>query len=168
MIQGFVSLYPNPTETFVKETPNKGFQTFENYEKFSQFISELVLSDMNFFSSMLSKKQLGRLIDVSAKEKNDISRDDFMEWTKSIWTFNAESARRVGHPEPFPIDLPYRLIQLYSFTNDIILDPFMGSGTTGIAALKSNRKYIGFDTSKEYVNLAKNRISPHENTLQFK
>ena len=81
-----------------------------------------------------------------------------MEWTQSIWTFNAESAKRIGHPAPFPIDLPYRLIQLFSFTNDIILDPFMGSGTTGIAALKSNQNFIGFDTSKEYIALANNRL----------
>jgi len=100
--------------------------------------------------------------------QNTISRDDFMEWTKSIWTFNAESARRIGHPAPFPIDLPYKLIQLLSFTYDIVLDPFMGSGTTGIAALKSSRKFIGFDTSEEYVELANNRIEPHLNTLELK
>jgi len=98
---------------------------------------------------------------------NTITRDDFMQWTKSIWTFNAESARRIGHPAPFPIDLPYRLIQLYSFTNDVILDPFIGSGTTAIAALKSGRKYVGFDTNQEYINLAEKRIAPEKNTLQF-
>ena len=103
-----------------------------------------------------------------AYRENTILRDNFMEWTKSIWTFNAESARRTGHPAPFPIDLPYRLIQLYSFTHDIILDPFMGSGTTAIAALNSSRKYVGFDTSQEYINLAEKRISPHKNTLQLK
>ena len=99
--------------------------------------------------------------------KNTISRENFIEWTKSIWTFNTESAKRVGHPAPFPIDLPYRLIQLYSFTNDVVLDPFMGSGTTAIAALKCNRKYIGFETNPEYVELAERRISPHLNTLQL-
>ena len=99
------------------------------------------------------------------RKQNTISRDNFMEWTKSIWTLNAESARRVGHPAPFPIDLPYRLIQLFSFTDDIILDPFMGSGTTGIAALKSNRKFVGFDTNEEYIKLANKRIEPHLNTL---
>lgn len=99
--------------------------------------------------------------------KNTISRENFIEWTKSIWTFNTESAKRVGHPAPFPIDLPYRLIQLYSFTNDVVLDPFMGSGTTAIAALKCNRKYIGFETNSEYVELAERRISPHLNRLQL-
>jgi len=83
-----------------------------------------------------------------------------MEWTKSIWTMNAESARKIGHPAPFPEELPYRLIQLYSFKGDIILDPFMGSGTTAISALKSDRRFVGYDISKEYINLAKKRIEP--------
>ncbi len=73
---------------------------------------------------------------------------------------NAESARRIGHPAPFPEELPYRLIQLYSFTDDIILDPFMGSGTTGVSALKSNRKYVGYDISQEYIDLANKRLEP--------
>ncbi len=100
-------------------------------------------------------------------KKDTISKEEFMEWTKSIWTFNAESARRVGHPAPFPIDLPYRLIQLYSFTTDIILDPFIGSGTTAIAALKSNRDYVGFEISKEYIDLTQKRIAPFENMLKL-
>ncbi|MGB4205832.1 MAG: site-specific DNA-methyltransferase [Bacteroidales bacterium] len=81
-----------------------------------------------------------------------------MEWTKSIWTMNAESAKRIGHPAPFPEELPYRLIQLYSFKGDIILDPFMGSGTTAVSALKSERKFVGYDISKEYIELAEKRI----------
>jgi site-specific DNA-methyltransferase (adenine-specific) len=89
---------------------------------------------------------------------NTISKEQFMEWTKSIWTMNAESARRIGHPAPFPEELPYRLIQLFSFKNDIILDPFIGSGTTAIASLKAGRKYIGFDTQKDYIKLAEKRI----------
>ncbi len=71
---------------------------------------------------------------------------------------NAESARRIGHPAPFPEELPYRLIQLYSFTGDIILDPFMGSGTTGVSALKSSRKYVGYDISQEYIDIANRRL----------
>ena len=94
------------------------------------------------------------------KKKNTINKEEFMEWTKSIWTMNAESARRIGHPAPFPEELPYRLIQLYSFTNDIVLDPFIGSGTTGVAALKTNRFYIGYDTSEEYIKLAEKRLEP--------
>jgi len=81
-----------------------------------------------------------------------------MEWTKSIWTINAESAKKIGHPAPFPEELPYRLIQLYSFKGDIVLDPFMGSGTTAVAALKSDRIFVGYEISQEYINLAENRI----------
>lgn len=93
-------------------------------------------------------------------KENSITRDQFMEWTKSIWTMNAESAKRIGHPAPFPEELPYRLIQLYSFKDDIILDPFMGSGTTGVSALKSNRKFVGYDTNREYIKLAERRLEP--------
>ena len=92
------------------------------------------------------------------KKQNTITKEQFMEWTKSIWSMNAESARRIGHPAPFPEELPNRLIQLYSFTNDIILDPFMGSGTTAIAALKTKRNYIGYDINEDYIKLAETRI----------
>jgi len=92
------------------------------------------------------------------EKNNTITKEQFMEWTKSIWTMNAESAKRIGHPAPFPEELPNRLIQLYSFTNDIILDPFMGSGTTAIAAIKTRRNYVGYDISEEYIKLANKRI----------
>ena len=118
---------------------------------------------------MFSKGDYKREQTKEEKEikKNTILKEDFLEWTKSIWTFNAESAKKIGHPAPFPIELPYRLIQLYSFTNDIILDPFMGSGTTGIAALKSNRKYIRFEINNEYIYLAKQRAKEYENMILF-
>ncbi|MDA8053165.1 MAG: site-specific DNA-methyltransferase, partial [Deltaproteobacteria bacterium] len=92
-------------------------------------------------------------------KQNTITKEQFMEWTKSIWTMKAESARRIGHPAPFPEELPFRLIQLYSFKDDIILDPFMGSGSSGVAALKSGRKFVGYDTKQEYIDLAEKRIS---------
>jgi site-specific DNA-methyltransferase (adenine-specific) len=87
-----------------------------------------------------------------------ISRDEFLEFTKSVWTFPAESARKVGHPAPFPVELPYRLIQLYTFEREVVLDPFVGSGAACIAALKANRFYVGYDISDEYVKLAQNRV----------
>ncbi|MDR2402917.1 MAG: site-specific DNA-methyltransferase, partial [Spirochaetaceae bacterium] len=96
-------------------------------------------------------------------KQNTITKEQFMEWTKSIWAMNAESARRIGHPAPFPEELPNRLIQLYSFTNDIILDPFMGSGTTAVAAKKIKRNFIGYDINEEYIKLANTRI---KNTIQ--
>jgi DNA modification methylase len=87
-----------------------------------------------------------------------ISRDEFLEFTKSIWTFPAESASKVSHPAPFPVELPYRLAQLYSFEDEVILDPFMGSGQTALAALKAGRHYIGYEIYPEYVSLAQSRI----------
>jgi DNA modification methylase len=88
-----------------------------------------------------------------------ISRDEFLEFTKSVWTFPAESARKVGHPAPFPAELPYRLIQLYTFEREVVLDPFVGSGATCIAALKANRFYVAYDISEEYVRLSERRVN---------
>ena len=131
--------------------------------------SNPILRDIHEYILIFSKGDYKRDRKKVEKEikQNTISRDEFMEWTKSIWTFNAESARRVGHPAPFPIDLPHRLIQLYSFTTDIILDPFIGSGTTAIAALKNNRKFVGFEINQEYIKLTEQRTSPFENMLKL-
>jgi len=87
-----------------------------------------------------------------------ISREEFLEFTKSVWTFPAEQARSIGHPAPFPIELPYRLIQLYTYEGEVVLDPFMGSGQAGLAAIKTKRHYIGYDIKEEYVKLAERRI----------
>jgi modification methylase len=87
-----------------------------------------------------------------------ISREEFLEFTKSVWTFPAVSAKSVGHPAPFPMELPYRLIQLYTFAHEVILDPFMGSGQTAIAAIKCNRHYIGYEVDSEYIHLAEIRL----------
>ncbi len=131
--------------------------------------SNPILRDIHEYILVFSKGDYKRERKKEEKEikKDTIGKEEFMEWTKSIWTFNAESAKRVGHPAPFPIDLPFRLIQLYSFTTDIVLDPFMGSGTTAIAALKSDRFYVGFEVNEKYIDLAKNRIKPYENMIKF-
>jgi len=88
-----------------------------------------------------------------------ITKDDFLTLTKSVWEFSAESARKIGHPAPFPIELPRRCIELYTYSNEVILDPFMGSGATAIAALSTNRRYIGYDIDSEYVALSEKRIT---------
>ena len=131
--------------------------------------SNPILRDVHEYILVFSKGDYKREIKKSEKDnkQSTITKENFVEWTKSVWTFNAESAKRVGHPAPFPIDLPYRLIQLYSFTTDIVLDPFIGSGTTAIAALKSNRNYVGFEINKKYIELAKKRITPYENMIKF-
>lgn len=101
---------------------------------------------------------------------NSITKEQFMEWTKSIWTMNAESAKRIGHPAPFPEELPNRLIQLYSFKGDIILDPFIGSGTTAVSAIKAERNFVGYDINPDYIKLARKRIDHllQQSKLNFK
>ncbi len=90
--------------------------------------------------------------------QSTISKEEFLELTKSVWTFGTESARKVGHPAPFPVELPYRLAQLYTFEGEVVLDPFMGSGQTALAAVKAGRHYVGYDISEEYVALAERRL----------
>jgi modification methylase len=115
-----------------------------------------ILRDIHEYILVFSKGDYKR---EKGEKENTILKKQFMEWTKSIWIMNAESARRIGHPAPFPEELPFRLIQLYSFKNDIILDPFIGSGTTAISALKSERRFVGYDNVEEYVKLANKRLS---------
>jgi DNA modification methylase len=88
-----------------------------------------------------------------------ISRDEFMEATTDLWEIPPESATRVGHPAPFPVELPQRLIELYTYEDDVVLDPFMGSGSAAVAAVRTRRHYIGFDTDDEYVATAQRRIA---------
>jgi site-specific DNA-methyltransferase (adenine-specific) len=90
--------------------------------------------------------------------KSTISKEEFLEFTKSVWGFPSELAKKVGHPAPFPVELPYRLIQLYTFSDEVVLDPFIGSGQTAIAALKAGRHFIGYEISEEYIRLAEKRI----------
>ncbi|HEV8116694.1 MAG TPA: site-specific DNA-methyltransferase [Acidimicrobiales bacterium] len=85
-------------------------------------------------------------------------RDEFMEATTDIWEMAPESATRVGHPAPFPVELPQRLIDLYTYRGDLVLDPFMGSGTTAVAAVRTGRHYIGYDTDERYVAAARTRV----------
>jgi len=95
---------------------------------------------------------------TSGSKKSDVTRDEFMSWTNGMWTFNGESKKRVGHPAPFPTELPRRCIKMFSFIGDTVLDPFMGSGTTLVAAYQNGRKGIGVDVDKSYCKLAKTRI----------
>lgn len=119
--------------------------------------SNPVLRDVHEYILIFSKGEYRRPAEEG--HENTIEKEQFMEWTKSVWTMNTASAKRIGHPAPFPIELPYRLIQLYTYTNDIILDPFMGSGSTALAALQSARGYVGFEIEEEYVRLAEERIT---------
>lgn len=125
-----------------------------------QSASNPILRDVHEYILIFSKGNYKRERNKEEKElrKDNITKEEFIEWTKSVWTMNTESAKRIGHPAPFPEELPNRLIKLFSFTNDIVIDPFMGSGTTAIAAIKNNRNFVGYEINKEYINLANNRI----------
>lgn len=90
--------------------------------------------------------------------ESDISREEFMEWTMGIWTFSGESKKKIGHPAPFPIELPLRCIKLFSYTGDVVLDPFVGSGTTLLAAMLTGRRGIGVELSRDYCLIAKQRL----------
>ncbi|MEX2190265.1 MAG: site-specific DNA-methyltransferase [Bacteroidota bacterium] len=128
--------------------------------------SNPVLRDVHEYILVFSKSEYSR----PQKEKvSTIKKDQWMDWTKSIWNFSTESARRVGHPAPFPEELPYRLMQMYSFKDDIILDPFMGSGTTALSALKNGRKYVGYEIDGEYHKKAETRLNAFKNqkVLEF-
>ena len=92
---------------------------------------------------------------------NTIEKQEFIDLTKSIWRFPTASAKRIGHPAPFPIELPRRSIEFYTYAGDVVLDPFIGAGSTALAALNTGRFYVGFDISQDYIHLANNRI--HEN-----
>mgnify|MGYP001611952141 FL=1 len=113
------------------------------------------LRDVHEYILIFSKDNYSR---EKYSKKDTITRDEFIQLTKSIWTFKATSAKSIGHPAPFPEELPRRLIELYSFDNDIVLDPFMGSGQTAIAAVKAKRNYVGYDIDKKYCELAEKRI----------
>ncbi|MGA9049279.1 MAG: site-specific DNA-methyltransferase [Dehalococcoidia bacterium] len=93
------------------------------------------------------------------KRKSTISREEFLEFTKSVWKFASERAGKIGHPAPFPVELPRRLIQLYTFEDEVVLDPFAGSGSTCLAARQANREYIGYDIDRSYCELAGKRLT---------
>ena len=93
-----------------------------------------------------------------AARPSTITREEFLEYSKSVWQFPAESARKVGHPAPFPVELPRRLIQLYTFAGDVVLDPFMGSGQTALAALLCGRHFAGYEIDPAFARLCQERI----------
>ncbi len=111
------------------------------------------LRDTHEYILVFSKGKFGRKRGI-----NTITRDEFLDYTKSVWSFKPESARALNHPAPFPVELPYRCIQLYSFQGDVVFDPFCGSGTSAIAAIRSGRDYLMADKDSEYVMTAKKRV----------
>ncbi len=131
-----------------------------------------VLRDLTERIIIASKGRFNRAL--SARERHEkglpseasIFRDEFMEATTDVWELAPESASRVGHPAPFPVELPERLIFLYTYRNDLVLDPFIGSGTTAVAALRTERHFVGYDTEPTYVDAAKERVEEEKSRIQ--
>jgi site-specific DNA-methyltransferase (adenine-specific) len=126
--------------------------------------SNPVLRDVTERVIVASKGRFDRAISMSKRRdlglpyQSTISKEDFMAWTLDIWQLPPERARAVGHPAPFPVELPRRLIELYTYRDDVILDPFIGSGTTALAAVRTGRQYLGYETDSSYVRIAKERL----------
>lgn len=95
------------------------------------------------------------------KGRSDITRDEFIQWTNGVWSFSGESGSRVGHPAPFPVELPRRCIKLFSYVGDSVLDPFLGSGSTLLACLETGRVGIGVEIDPNYCELAVRRLKEH-------
>ena len=122
--------------------------------------SNPTLRDVHEYIMVFSK---GRFKRENNGREPTIERDSFLEFTRSVWQFPTVSAKRVGHPAPFPVELPRRLIELYTFEGDVILDPFMGSGSTAIAALKTGRHYVGYEIDQAYLDVAQKRLQETNN-----
>jgi len=124
-----------------------------------------VLRDVTERVIIASKGRFDRALSVTDREQRELPHEstlmteDFMALTLDVWEIPPESARRVGHPAPFPTELPEQLIRLYTFKNDLVLDPFMGSGSTLVAAARLDRRYVGYDTDPEYVRIAQRRVA---------
>jgi DNA modification methylase len=116
----------------------------------------VVVASKGRFDRALSRRERRRR---GLPHEDTISRELFMEATLDVWRIPPESARRVGHPAPFPVELPRRLIELYTYRGDVVLDPFMGAGSTALAAARCGRHYVGYDTDAAYVELAARRLA---------
>lgn len=113
------------------------------------------LRDLHEYLLVFNKELYGR----PDRGESDISGDDFMQATLSVWEIPPERAKRVGHPAPFPVELASRVIKLYSYVGDVVLDPFCGSGTTCVAAKADGRRWVGYDIAGEYCDLTLSRLA---------
>jgi DNA modification methylase len=124
-----------------------------------------VLRDITERVIVASKGRFDRAITPDMRHQSGLpsegtmTKDEFVDATVDLWDIPTESATRVGHPAPFPVELPRRLIELYTYRGDLVMDPFMGSGSTAVASVRTERHYVGFDTDEEYVALAERRIA---------
>jgi site-specific DNA-methyltransferase (adenine-specific) len=127
--------------------------------------SNPVLRDVTERVVIASKGRFDRAIPAKERavlglpHESDISKEEFLASTLDVWEIRPERARRVNHPAPFPIELPERFIHLYTYVDDVVLDPFLGSGSTAVAALGTGRRYVGYDLDPDYVAIAEGRIA---------
>ena len=117
--------------------------------------SNPTLRDQHEYILVASKGQYGR----SYSGTSTISSKEYTTWTRTLWDIKPESAKRIGHPAPFPVELPRRLIKLYSYESDVVLDPFSGAGSTAVAAIGTGRHFMGVDNVEAYVELSRSRIA---------
>lgn len=125
--------------------------------------SNPVLRDVHEYILVFSKEGFRR---PQGERENTISKEDFLAWTKSVWDFPAVQARKIGHPAPFPVELPHRCIQLYTYKGDVVLDPFAGSGSTCLAAKMDERHFVGYEIDPDYCGLAEARLEIEANEGQ--
>ncbi len=124
-----------------------------------------VLRDVTERVIIASKGRFDRAVKRAQRESAGLPHEatietgEFLDATIDVWDIPSERATKVGHPAPFPVALPKRLIELYTYKGDLVLDPFVGSGTTAVAAAESGRHYVGFDTESAYIELAESRLS---------
>ena len=116
--------------------------------------SNPVIRDIHEYCLVFSKDSLKK----STQGESSLEKEEFMESTLSIWNINPEKAKKIGHPAPFPVELPKRFINLYSFKEDLVLDPFIGSGTTAVASKLMQRNYVGYEINKDYIEIANKRL----------
>ena len=161
ILQDDLALLPRGEVVWVKGKGATGSTAWGSFKS----AANPVLRGLSERVVIASKGRFGRAVDRPDRKKlslpfeNTISKEEFMEATLDVWHIAPESAKRVGHPAPFPVDLPARCIRLFTYVDDVVLDPFMGSGTTAVAAVRNDRRFLGFETDPAYVELAHQRIA---------
>jgi DNA modification methylase len=161
ILQDDLALLPRGEVVWVKGKGATGSTAWGSF----QSAANPVLRDLSERVVIASKGRFDRAVSrpdrvkLGLPHENTITKEEFMEATLDVWNIAPESAKRVGHPAPFPVDLPARCIRLFTYVGDVVLDPFMGYGTTAVAAVRNDRRYLGFETDSHYVELAEQRIA---------
>jgi site-specific DNA-methyltransferase (adenine-specific) len=168
ILQDDLELLPRGEIIWQKARGATGSTAFGSYLS----ASNPVLRDVTERVVVASKGRFGRAIKRKDRatrglpHENTITKEEFFEATLDVWEIRPEHARRVGHPAPFPVELPERLLRLYTYKDDVVLDPFIGSGSTAVAAARNHRQYVGYDTDADYVELANERVREARDALE--